>query len=159
GRGVAAAGEHLLELELGHGIGHLDSWGAGRNGRHPCRRRRVASSYFLRNWSSLTTFDAASSALASAGLAASDAIGVSGLASDVAGPASGGRFSGAGNGVGGWAASTFSGALSFSLSLRSNCRPKRTDGSTKADSAANGTLMRSCCLLKLTVTSNDSGLM
>ena len=58
-----------------------------------------------------------------------------------------------GRAAGGAATSAFSPALS----LRSNCRPKRTDGSTKAESAANGTRMRSCCLLKLTVTSKWFG--
>ena len=77
-------------------------------------------------------------------------------ASGLASGSEGGRLSGAGSGVGGApAASTLS--EGWPLSLRSNCRPKRTEGSTKAESAANGTFMRSCCLLKLTVTSKVSG--
>src|SRR5471032_834229 len=126
-RRVRTVREHFLEMEFGH---RLKRW----------------LGYFFRKLSSLTILEAASSGLASAAAAAASAAAGSDLAFG----------SGAGSGVGVPApASDFSSRLP-ALSLRSNCRPKRTDGSTKADSAMNGTLMCSCCLLKLTDTSKKS---
>src|SRR5262249_4400687 len=138
GRAVRMRREHLLELELGHDSSSPE--GAVKPQKDGCV-------YFFRKLSSLTILEAGSS-----GLAARLAASASGLAAASGGAPSEGRFSGAGSEDAGWLApaSTFSPAPG--LSLRSNCRPKRTDGSTKADRAPNGTFMRSCCLLKLTVT-------
>src|SRR5438105_1875722 len=129
GRRVFPAGEHLLELELGHDFSSRE--GAVK----PQKARRV---YFFRKLSSLTILEAGSSGLASGPAAAS---GLAAAASD--GAPSEGRFSGAGREEAGWLAPASAFAPAPGLSLRSNCSPKRTDGSTKADRAPNGTFMRS----------------
>ena len=74
------------------------------------------------------------------------------LASAPAGAASGGRFSGAGSGVGAAAADSASGAARLGLVLAVELQAEAHRRVDEGRSAANGTLMRSCCLLKLTVT-------